>query len=162
MRHSGRWIPVQIVYENEAQNPHLWAISISYQFIGTAPRRRRRADPRDKSNGSGPIDLCFGTWPAVGMPRPPRAGEAGGLYHALNRVNARARIFHNAADFEDRIGCVLARSVPSGGVGQGNGACEHAPYSLESTAKRLGLASTLRPRGRPQVRFRDESENKES
>jgi len=34
------------------------------------------------------------------MPRPPRADEAGGLYHALNRGNLRATIFHNEADFE--------------------------------------------------------------
>ena len=34
------------------------------------------------------------------MPRPPRADEAGGLYHALNRGNARARIFRKDADFE--------------------------------------------------------------
>ena len=34
------------------------------------------------------------------MPRPPRADEAGGLYHALNRGNARAPIFRKDADFE--------------------------------------------------------------
>jgi putative transposase len=34
------------------------------------------------------------------MPRPPRADEAGGLYHALNRGNSRAEIFHTAADYE--------------------------------------------------------------
>ena len=34
------------------------------------------------------------------MPRPPRADEAGGLYHALNRGNARADIFKKPADFE--------------------------------------------------------------
>ena len=33
------------------------------------------------------------------MPRPPRADEAGGLYHALNRGNLRAEIFHKDADF---------------------------------------------------------------
>jgi putative transposase len=33
------------------------------------------------------------------MPRPPRADETGGLYHALNRGNLRATIFHNDADF---------------------------------------------------------------
>tara|TARA_R110002073_G_scaffold21524_7_gene75835 strand:+ start:9115 stop:9828 length:714 start_codon:yes stop_codon:yes gene_type:complete len=33
-------------------------------------------------------------------PRPPRADEAGGLYHALNRGNLRATIFHKDADFE--------------------------------------------------------------
>jgi putative transposase len=33
------------------------------------------------------------------MPRPPRANEAGGLYHALNRGNLRASIFHKDADF---------------------------------------------------------------
>ena len=34
------------------------------------------------------------------MPRPPRADEAGGLYHALNRGNARADIFRKPADYE--------------------------------------------------------------
>ena len=33
------------------------------------------------------------------MPRPPRADEAVGLYHALNRGNLRAEIFHKDADF---------------------------------------------------------------
>ncbi len=34
------------------------------------------------------------------MPRPPRADEAGGLYHALNRGNSCARIFRKQADYE--------------------------------------------------------------
>ena len=34
------------------------------------------------------------------MPRPPRADEAGGLYHALNRGNGRAPIFHKDPDYE--------------------------------------------------------------
>ena len=34
------------------------------------------------------------------MPRPPRADEAGGVYHALNRGNSHAEIFHKDADFE--------------------------------------------------------------
>ncbi|TWU47979.1 transposase [Rubripirellula reticaptiva] len=33
------------------------------------------------------------------MPRPPRADEAGGLYHALNRGNLRADIFKKDEDF---------------------------------------------------------------
>jgi len=33
------------------------------------------------------------------MPKPPRADEAGGLYHALNRGNLRADIFKKDADF---------------------------------------------------------------
>lgn len=33
------------------------------------------------------------------MPRPPRADEAGGLYHALNRGNARAEVFHKPEDY---------------------------------------------------------------
>ncbi len=33
------------------------------------------------------------------MPRPSRADEAGGLYHALNRGNLRAAIFHKDEDF---------------------------------------------------------------
>jgi putative transposase len=34
------------------------------------------------------------------MGRPPRADEAGGIYHALNRGNARHDIFFKDADFE--------------------------------------------------------------
>ena len=34
------------------------------------------------------------------MPRPPRADEAGGLYHALNRGNARNTIFHKDEDYD--------------------------------------------------------------
>ena len=33
------------------------------------------------------------------MPRPPRADEANGLYHALNRGNSRAEIFRNEEDY---------------------------------------------------------------
>jgi len=33
------------------------------------------------------------------MARPPRADEAGGLYHALNRANLRATIFHKEEDY---------------------------------------------------------------
>ena len=33
------------------------------------------------------------------MTRPPRADEAGGLYHALNRGNLHADIFRKEADF---------------------------------------------------------------
>lgn len=33
------------------------------------------------------------------MPRPPRADEAGGLYHALNRGNLRATIFRKEGDY---------------------------------------------------------------
>jgi len=33
------------------------------------------------------------------MPRPPRADEAGGLYHALNRGNLRATIFRKDGDY---------------------------------------------------------------
>ncbi|MBI2480211.1 MAG: hypothetical protein HYV60_16735 [Planctomycetia bacterium] len=33
------------------------------------------------------------------MPRPPRADEAGGLYHTLNRGNLRAGTFRKEGDF---------------------------------------------------------------
>ena len=33
------------------------------------------------------------------MPRPPRADEANGLYHALNRGNSRAEIFRKEEDY---------------------------------------------------------------
>ncbi|QDT03777.1 Transposase IS200 like protein [Rubripirellula lacrimiformis] len=34
------------------------------------------------------------------MGRPKRADEAGGIYHALNRGNAKADIFHKPEDFD--------------------------------------------------------------
>ena len=34
------------------------------------------------------------------MPRPPRADEAGAIYHVLNRRNARQRIFRKESDYE--------------------------------------------------------------
>ena len=34
------------------------------------------------------------------MPRPPRADQAGAIYHALNRGNARQTIFFKDADYE--------------------------------------------------------------
>jgi hypothetical protein len=45
--------------------------------------------------------LCFvrGTCSTHGMPRSPRADEAGGLYHALNRANLAAKIFRKTGDF---------------------------------------------------------------
>ncbi|MEQ1829557.1 MAG: transposase, partial [Pirellula sp.] len=36
---------------------------------------------------------------AVEMPRPQRADEALGIYHALNRGNLRATIFHKEGDY---------------------------------------------------------------
>ena len=33
------------------------------------------------------------------MPRPPRADEAGAIYHVLNRGNARQTIFHKEEGF---------------------------------------------------------------
>ena len=46
------------------------------------------------------------------MPRPPRADDAIGIYHALNRGNLRATIFHKEADyvaFERILGEALGR-----------------------------------------------------
>ena len=34
------------------------------------------------------------------MPRPPRADEAGAIYHVLNRGNARRKIFLKEGDYE--------------------------------------------------------------
>ncbi|TVS15402.1 MAG: hypothetical protein EA424_16180 [Planctomycetaceae bacterium] len=40
------------------------------------------------------VDCCLGYYAGeITMPRPSRADEAGGLYHALNRGNLRAKIF---------------------------------------------------------------------
>lgn len=53
-----------------------------------------------EEKGSGLFDsdgsFCYPCF----MARPLRADEAGGLYHALNRGNARATIFHKNGDYE--------------------------------------------------------------
>jgi putative transposase len=46
------------------------------------------------------LECLFNSWQYVVMPRPPRADEANGLYHALNRGNGQARIFRKKADYE--------------------------------------------------------------
>ena len=106
------------------------------------------------------------------MPRAPRADEAGGLYHVLNRGNSRARIFRKEADYEafERIlGEGLARYQMQ------LFCCQLMPNHWhlvlrptrdgemgESTAQQLGLSSTINPRGRPQVRFDEEPKNNDS
>ena len=97
------------------------------------------------------------------MSRPPRADEANGLYHALNRGNSRATIFHKEDDYEafERI---LADGLSRYAVRRSvqRGSPFGASSWLDATTQRLGLASTLRPRGRPRVRSQKESENNES
>jgi len=44
------------------------------------------------------------------MPRPKRADEAGGIYHALNRGNARCEIFRKAKD-EEAFERILAEGL---------------------------------------------------
>ena len=44
------------------------------------------------------------------MPRPPRANEAGGIYHVLNRGNARSTIFHKDDDY-DAFERILAQGL---------------------------------------------------
>ena len=46
------------------------------------------------------LGLCWDARYDKAMPRSPRADEAGGLYHALNRGNLRADIFKKEADFD--------------------------------------------------------------
>ena len=114
------------------------------------------------------------------MPRPPRADEAGGLYHALNRGNARTTIFRKDADYEafERI---LAEALKRYDIQlfafqlmsnhwhfvlRPNQDGEMSRFMRWVTATHTmryhRLESTLRPRGRPQVRFPDGTFNKES
>jgi putative transposase len=46
------------------------------------------------------------------MGRPKRADEAGGIYHALNRSNARSTIFHKLEDYE-ALEQILAEGLTS-------------------------------------------------
>ena len=64
---------------------------------GEKKRGQRR---KGEEKGSGLVDFRLAFWQAAAMPRPQRADEAGGLYHALNRGNARAVIFHKEGDYE--------------------------------------------------------------
>ena len=147
------------------------------------------------------------------MPRPKRADEANGIYHALNRGNARSAIFKKDADYNafeqilseglERYPCnilsyqlmpnhwhFVLQPTEDGGMsdflrwvtlthtqryhahygssGQGHvyqgrfksfpvrwSVKRGSPFGnetwVESTARRLDLESTLRPRGRPRV-----------
>jgi putative transposase len=95
------------------------------------------------------------------MPQPPRADEAGGLYHALNRGNGRHEIFHKSEDY-----AAFERGLAEGLVSYNVTLfCFQLPPNhwhlvhkdrwnrLNQTSARLGLASTLRNRGRPQVSY---------
>ena len=86
------------------------------------------------------------------MPRSPRADEAGGLYHALNRGNLRATIFHK--EEENELASVRLSAQRGRPLGDDNW--------VESIARRLDLESTLRPRGHKQVRFPNPKNNKEA
>ncbi len=46
-----------------------------------------------------PLFKCREGFYSWEMPRPPRADEAGGLYHALNRANLRSTIFQKPYDY---------------------------------------------------------------
>jgi putative transposase len=159
------------------------------------------------------------------MPRSPRADEAGGLYHALNRANLnranlRATIFKKAEDylaFEkilcryvernalraelvdraedwrwgslwrwqqrpepdprllspwplarlpwwiDRVNEPLSKQeFDAAGLSAQRGRPLGDEGWVESIARRLDLESTMRPRGRPRVRFSKDQANKEA
>ncbi len=80
------------------------------RFHGETLRRfsRRKAEEKGSGEEKGSerrkgvrtlfrsVPGCLVAW----MPRPKRADEAGAIYHALNRGNARATIFHKDADYE--------------------------------------------------------------
>ena len=105
------------------------------------------------------------------MPRAPSADQAGGLYHALNRGNLRATIFHKEPDF------AAFEKIPHEALK----IHEVESYSylimpnhyhlvlrplkdgwVESIAKRLNLESTLRRRGRRGIRFSVINDNKKT
>src|SRR5580765_5110399 len=47
-----------------------------------------------------PLLYCWGRWGRIQrMPRKPRNIAGGVVYHAINRGNARMRIFHKAQDY---------------------------------------------------------------
>jgi putative transposase len=54
-------------------------------------------------------------WETFVMSRPKRADEAGGIYHALNRGNARSTIFHKDRDYES-FEQILAEGLERYGV----------------------------------------------
>jgi hypothetical protein len=104
------------------------------------------------------------------MPRQKRADEAGGIYHALNRGNARQTIFHKDEDYQAFLRVLseglhryhvelfaftlmpnhwhmVLRPCEDGLMGRGR------PFGseawMEEVAQRTGLDYTLRARGRP-------------
>jgi len=78
------------------------------------------------------------------MPRAPRADQASGLYHALNRGNIRATIFHKEPDLlpGQKIGVGVRCGV---GCNQANRLLNYCRRGLESClgiefeANRLGF-----------------------
>ena len=72
------------------------------------------------------------------MPRTNRIAPGGWVFHVLNRGNARGELFEDAGDylaFEAVLGETVERLA--------------TPIWEKQAATRLGLQSTLRPRGRP-------------
>ena len=101
-----------------------------------------------EEKGSGLFDsdgsFCYPCF----MARPSRADEAGGLYHALNRGNARATIFHKDGDYEafERI---LAEGLEA--IRRGVARRRHASSSPFRRAAISG--STARSAANPTHRF---------
>jgi hypothetical protein len=118
------------------------------------------------------------------MARSPRADEAGGLYHVVNRANFGAKLFRKEGDFvafEKLVHEALRLDKIANGVdrvnvnepltdhelkGIRNCAQRGAPLGdetwVESIARRLELESTMRPQGRPRVRpLPKDNQNKE-
>jgi len=86
------------------------------------------------------------------MPRPPRADEAGGLYHVLNRP------ISPLSGWVDRVKMPLSEAeLAAVRLSAQRGKPWGDDDSVESIARRLNLESTLRPRGRKRVRFPKES-----
>lgn len=80
------------------------------------------------------------------MPRVARHAPKGLVYHALNRAVARSPLFQKDADYE-AFELVLCEA--------------HEKFPLEviawrqTIARRLGLQSTQRPRGRPKKQAKE-------
>ena len=98
------------------------------------------------------------------MTRSPRADESGCLYHALNRGNLRATIFHKPEDYV-AFEKILHDALDIHKVELYSYLLMPSHYHLvlrPMVEGRLNLESTMRPRGRKRVRSPEPKTTKEA
>ena len=99
------------------------------------------------------------------MPRTPRADQAGGLYHALNRGNLRATISlsYPGPNWVQRVNHALSdKEWEAARLSIQRGRPLRDDGWVESITRCLNLESTTRPRGRQRIRFSVTNDNRKA